>query len=156
MADIHSIQPPGGSGATDPSRPGKNDKSVKGPSFSDVLDKTHPAAGAGAAGQIAGATGPLPPAYIGPVESAPAAQESVARVSEEFFSLIDSFQTQLGNPGASLKEVEPLMRDLELLRDKLLGEVESLPKGDPGRGILEEMAGLVTSESAKFNRGDYI
>ncbi len=156
MADIHSIQPTSGSGATDPSRQGKNDKSVEGPSFSDVLDKTSQAGAAGAAGQLPGATGPLPPAYIGPVESAPAAQESLKRVSGEFFRLIDSFQTRLGSPDASLKEVEPLMRDLELLRDKLLGEIETLPKGDPGRGILEEMAGLVTSESAKFHRGDYI
>ncbi len=77
-------------------------------------------------------------------------------MSSEFLNLIDSFQTQLGNPDASLKEVEPLMRDLELLRDKLMGELEALPQGDPGRGILEEMAGLVTSESAKFHRGDYI
>ena len=48
------------------------------------------------------------------------------------------------------------MRDLELLQGKLMGELEALPEGDPGRSILEEMAGLVTSESAKFNRGDYI
>ncbi len=156
MADIPSIQPAGGSGATDPGRPGKNDKSIQGPSFSDVLDKTSQAGAAGAAGQIPGAPGPLPPAYIGPVESAPAARESVARVSEEFFRLFDTYQTRLGSPDASLKEVEPLMRDLELLRDKLMGELEALPQGDPGRGILEEMAGLVTSESAKFNRGDYI
>ena len=71
MTDIPSIQPAGGPGATDPGRPGKNDKSPDGPSFSDVLDKTHPAGAAGAADRIAGATGPLPPAYIGPVESAP-------------------------------------------------------------------------------------
>ncbi len=156
MADIHSIQPTSGSGATDPSRQGKNDKSIQGPSFSDVLDKTSPAGAAGAAGQLPGATGPLPPAYIGPVESAPAARESVARVSEEFFRLIDSFQTRLGSPDASLKEVEPLMRDLELLRDKLMGELEALPQGDPGRNILEEMATMVISESAKFHRGEYI
>ena len=35
-------------------------------------------------------------------------------------------------------------------------DIKSLPEGNPGKNILEEMAVMVTTESAKFHRGEYI
>ncbi len=156
MADINSIQPAGGPGSVDPSRPGKNDKQTGGPSFSDVLAKTGSADKAGQTDGTAGPAGPHPPAYIGRVDSAPAARETVERVSEEFFRLLESYQTQLGDANASLKDIESLIQDMEIYSGKLMEEIQSLPEGDPGRGLLEEMAVMVTSETAKFHRGEYL
>ncbi len=85
MADIPSIQPAGGPGSLDPSRPGKSDKSTGGPSFSDVLDRTSKVGGAGQATPSQGPASPHPPAYIGRVESAPAVQDTVSRASDESF-----------------------------------------------------------------------
>ncbi len=97
-----------------------------------------------------------PPAYIGRVENAPAVQDTVSRASDEFFQLLESYQGQLGNPDASLKDIEPLVQDMALYQGRLMNDIKSLPEGDPGRGILEEMAGMVTSETTKFYRGEYI
>lgn len=156
MSDIHSIQPAGGAGSIEPSKAGKNDKSANGPAFSDILDQTSRTGNSGQAGGVQGASSPHPPTYIGKVESAPGAKESVQRVSEEFFQIMESFQTQLGSPEASMKDIEPLVRHMESYQGKLMEEINSLPQNDPGRGLLEEMAVMVSSESAKFQRGEYI
>ena len=159
MADIHSI---GGPGGVNPSRPEKNQNTNhannKGPSFSDVLNKTSHAGGAGHASDTpaAGNTSSIPPTYIGPVESASSVRETVHQASDEFFRLLDSFQSELGNPASSLKDIAPMMRDMETYRDQLMNEISALPQDDPGKGLLEEMIVMITSESAKFHRGDYI
>ena len=62
----------------------------------------------------------------------------------------------MGNPDASLKDIEPLVQDMALYQGRLMDDIKSLPEGDPGRGIPEGMAGMVTSETAKFYRGEYI
>ena len=69
---------------------------------------------------------------------------------------MESFQSQLGSPESSLKDIEPLVRHMESYQGKLMQEINSLPQDDPGRGLLEEMAMMVSSESAKFQRGEYI
>ncbi len=157
MTDIHSV---GGPGGVDPGRSEKSQKSNgnKGPSFSDVLDKTAGAAGAGPAGgaSSAGNIPSIPPAYIGPVEPAVSVQETVHRASDEVLKLLESLHSELKNPAASLKDIAPMMQGLETRRDQLMSEIASLPKGDAGRSLLEEMAGVLTSESAKFHRGEYI
>ena len=156
MADIHSIQPAGGAGSLEPGKTGKNDKPTNGPAFSEILDKTSQADKSSQVGGVQGASSPHPATYIGKVESAPAAKESVQRVSEEFFRIMESFQSQLGSPESSLKDIEPLVRHMEPYQGKLMQEINSLPQDDPGRGLLEEMAMMVSSESAKFQRGEYI
>jgi hypothetical protein len=156
MSDIHSIQPAGGAGSLEPGKVGKNDKSVNGPAFSDILDQTSRADKSGQVGGVQAAASPHPATYIGKVESAPGAKESVQRVSEEFFKIMESFQTELGSPESSMKDIEPLVRHMESFQSKLTEEANVLPQNDPGRGLLEEMAVMVSSESAKFQRGEYI
>jgi len=69
---------------------------------------------------------------------------------------MESFQTELGSPESSMKDIEPLVRHMESFQSKLMEEANVLPQNDPGRGLLEEMAVMVSSESAKFQRGEYI
>ncbi len=161
MTDINSVHSVGGPGGIDPSRPERSQNKIngnKGPSFSDVLDKTAGATGAGPAGGAlaAGNTPVIPPAYIGPVESATPVAEIVHRTSDEVLKLLESLQLQLNNPAASMKEIAPVMRGLETQRDQLMDQIDSLPKDNPGRNILEELASVISSESAKFHRGGYI
>lgn len=160
MANIHSVHSVGGPGGIDPGRPEKTQKSSdnKGPSFSDVLNKTAGASRGAASGGTppAGGVSPVPPAYIGPVESAGSDRETVHRTSEEVLGLLESLREELKNPAASMKDIAPLMLGLEARRDQLINEIDGLPAGDAGRMLLEEMAGVLTSESAKFHRGEYI
>ncbi len=161
MTDINLVHSVGGPGGVDPSRPDKNQNKTngnKGPSFSEVLDKTEGAAGTGPAGGAlaSGNTPAIPPAYLGPVESATPVAEIVRRASDEGLKLLESLQSQLNNPAASMREIAPVMRGLETHRDQLKIQIDSLPKDNPGRSILEEIAGVITSESAKFHRGEFI
>jgi hypothetical protein len=160
MTDIHSTHSIGGPGGIDPSRTDKSQNaanSKKGTSFSDILDKTSQAEDVGAAKSptAAGNTASIPPPYIGPVESI-STSETVSRMSGEVFQLLDSIQSELKNPAVSLKDLAPMMQNMETQRDRLMSKISSLPPEDPGRNILEEMAVMLTSESAKFQRGDYI
>ncbi|MDA1001168.1 MAG: hypothetical protein O2807_11735 [bacterium] len=162
MVNIHSIQPGGGPGGVDPSQGGKKSRPEKGansPAFADFLDaaKSGSQKGGADAPQKAGGPATPPAAYLGRVTSAIATgKQKVIGIGEEFFKLVESFRRELGNPEASLKDIAPLLHNMELYRDKMLDEVKEMPEGNPGRKLIEEMAALVSTESAKFNRGDFV
>ena len=125
-------------------------------SFSDVLNKTKTADVTGQAGGTSRLDSPNPPAYIGPVDKAEGTQETIQRSSEDFFRLFDTLHNKLGDSQSSMKDIAPLIRGLEHYQSQLISDLKSLPEGNPGKNILEEMAVMVTAESAKFHRGEYI
>ncbi len=156
MTDLSPIQPAGGPGGADPAQEArKGAKSPQGPSFAHILEEAQGAERAAPPGGGPAAGGVQPP-HLGPAGAPSPARQAVHALSERFFALVESLRTQLGNPKASLKDIAPLIRDLELHRDRVLEELPRLPHGDPGRSLLEEMATLATAESARFRRGDYI
>lgn len=158
MTDITPIQPSGAPGRPDaahgPSPAGK----TSGSSFDKLLKEAARADKAGGAGAHAAAQGaPISPApYIGPIRPDPAIQGAVVDLSHRFLALAEKFQTQLANPKATLRDIAPLVKDLEAHRDRLAEHISNLPAEDPGRGLLEEMASVISAESVKFHRGDYI
>jgi hypothetical protein len=158
MTDITPIQPSGAPGRPEsphgPSPAGK----TPGDSFAKFLEQAARAVEAGAAGAPSAGQGvPVAPtAYIGPIQPGPAAQGPVLDLSLQFLTLAERFQGQLANPKTSLRDIAPLLRDLEAHRDRLAEQIGTLPSGDPGRGLLEEMAALISAESVKFRRGDYV
>lgn len=158
MTDITPIQPSGAPGRPDslhgPNPAGK----TPGDSFAKFLEQAARAGEAGAAGALSAGQGvPVAPTpYIGPIQPDPAIQGSVLDLSHQFLALAERFQGQLANPKASLRDIAPLVRDLEAHRDRLAEQIGALPSGDPGRGLLEEMASLISAESVKFHRGDYV
>lgn len=162
MVNINSILPGVGPGGVDPSQGSKKGRPEKGtndPAFADFLDAAQGGAQKGGTDAAKKASGPAAPpaAYLGHLTSAIASgKEKVVGISKEFFKLVESFRRELGNPDASLKDIAPLLQNLELYRDKMLNEVKELPEGDPGRQLVEEMAALATTESAKFHRGEFI
>jgi len=156
MADIHSIQPAGNSGNIESGRTGKSDKSSPGLSFSDVLNNTKTANVSGQSGVTSRLDSPNPPAYIGPVDKAEGTQETIQRSTKEFFRLFDTLHGKLRDSQSSMKDIAPLIRGIEHYRSQLINDIKSLPEDNPGKNILEEMAVMVTAESAKFHRGEYI
>ncbi len=160
MADIPSIQGPGGPGGIDPAHQAKKTgpaHRTDGASFADMLKEAKSAAGAGGVDKTRDVDALLPAAFIGSLEGAGGGTRgTVSALGKEFFRLLESFQDQLSNPDISLKEIAPLLQHMETFRDKMLDDIASVPQGDPGRNLVEEMAALVSMESAKFHRGDFI
>ncbi|OGL69521.1 MAG: hypothetical protein A3J27_02685 [Candidatus Tectomicrobia bacterium RIFCSPLOWO2_12_FULL_69_37] len=158
MTDITPIQPSGAPGRPEGAHgPGPAGK-TPGDSFAKLLEEAARADRTGAAGALSPGQGvPVSPTpYIGPIQPGPAIQAAVLDLSHRFLALAEKFQTQLADPKASLRDIAPLVKDLEAHRDELTGRIAALPAGDPGRGLLEEMASLVSTESVKFHRGDYV
>ena len=95
----------------------------------------------------------IPPPHIGSLVTP---REAFLKLSERFLRLADALHTHLKDPRATLKDVDPLIREIESHREKIVEEVTRLPEDDQGRAILEEMAALASSEAAKFHRGEYL
>ena len=150
MADVTQIDGASGTGGIDPSGSAKKGEG-NGPSFNEILNaatedgKTKPAPAENVAG--------IPPPYIGSLATP---REAVLKLSERFLILADTLHTHLEDPRATLKDIDPLIREIESHREKIVEEVTRLPEDDQGRAILEEMAVLASSEAAKFHRSEYL
>ncbi len=84
----------------------------------------------------------------------PAQSGSIIDRVENLLNILDEYQQKLKDPHFSLKEIEPLVKQME--KENLAPELDSLVEDDGLKDILNQA--LVTSslETIKFNRGDYI
>lgn len=75
---------------------------------------------------------------------------------ENLLSILDEYQQKLKDPHFTLKEIDPLVKQMEKEKENLAPVLNSLEKNDGLKDILNRA--LVTSslETIKFNRGDYI
>jgi hypothetical protein len=75
---------------------------------------------------------------------------------ESLLSILDEYQQKLKDPHFSLKEIDPLVKQMEKEKENLAPALNSLGEDDGLKDILNQA--LVTSslETIKFNRGDYI
>jgi len=75
---------------------------------------------------------------------------------ERFLDLLDKYHQKLGNPQATLRDIHPLINELEMEKENLIPVLNSLPDGDGLKDILNQT--LITSslEIIRFNRGDYV
>ena len=141
-------QPPRGS------RPGGVERQ-QGPSFTDVLKKT---AGASTKQEspvrVASATQPL---AVNPTAAPPAAAENspVDRI-ERFLDVLEQYRCQLGDPNCTLKQIQPLMDQIGTEKQMLQSLLEELPEGQPLKDVLNRALVTASTETLKFNRGDYI
>jgi hypothetical protein len=75
---------------------------------------------------------------------------------EKALGLLDQFSMALSDPSRTLKQVAPLVEDLEAESVKL-GRLSQELSGDNGlKALLNETAVLAGVEAAKFKRGDYV
>ena len=86
----------------------------------------------------------------------PVQKGSIVDRVENLLNTLDEYQQKLKDPHFSLKEIEPLVKQMEKEKGNLAPILNSLGEDDGLKGILNQA--LVTSslETIKFNRGDYI
>ena len=84
------------------------------------------------------------------------AQLTPQRQLENAFDQMEEYANALGDPGRSLKDIEPLANGLDQTAGQLSELSRKLPEGDPLKGLSNETAVLATVEAMKFRRGDYV
>jgi len=86
----------------------------------------------------------------------PAQNGSIIDRVENLLNVLDEYQEKLNDPHFSLKEIDPLVKQMEKEKENLAPVLDSLVEDDGLKDILNQA--LVTSslEAIKFNRGDYI
>ncbi len=85
----------------------------------------------------------------------PAKNNEVDR-AERFLDILDKYQQKLSDPQVTLRDLYPLIQEMEVEKESLIPVLESLPDGDELKDILNRV--LITSsvEIIKFNRGSYV
>ena len=75
---------------------------------------------------------------------------------EKILDVLDEYRVKLGDPKVTLKEIYPLIGELDAHEKSLIPALNSLPDEDDLKEILNQV--LITSslEVIRFTRGDYI
>lgn len=81
--------------------------------------------------------------------------QTVSNINE-FLSIMESYQKEMANPKASLKDAYPFVQQMEKKMAELIPALESLPATDKLKDILNRALVASTVEVIKFNRGDYV
>lgn len=74
---------------------------------------------------------------------------------ENYLNVLNEYQEKLGNPDVSLKELSPLLDQMNKEKGQLSSALDSLPNEDGLKEILNETLIISSLETIKFNRGDY-
>jgi hypothetical protein len=77
---------------------------------------------------------------------------------EQTTKLLDNLEVysqKLGDPNVSLKELYPLLKEIEAQNTELMPKLNGLTDGDGLKSILNQALSVASIESAKFRRGDY-
>lgn len=127
--------------------------------FSKLLEETK--ASAGTAAQTGpDAVGLLQNAsLVGRILAGQGVNDKAATVDRQLASTLDTMEqyaAALGDTSRSLRDVEPLARDLEAAAGKLSELSKNLPDDSPLKGLSNDTAVLATVEAMKFKRGDYV
>ena len=75
---------------------------------------------------------------------------------ERLIDTLDRYQQKLNSPHASLKELYPLIQEIEREQQALTPTMDALSDEDDLKGILKEVLLTSSMEAIRFNRGDYI
>jgi len=74
---------------------------------------------------------------------------------ESFLNLLEEYQRKLADSKVPVKDISPLVDEMETERKRLIPVMESLPEKDQLRQILKEVLITCSVEVMKFRRGDY-
>jgi hypothetical protein len=88
-------------------------------------------------------------------DSAPLRSQGV-QAAEKALNLLEQYQRAIGNPRATLREIDPLVQSLAEETRGLNRWMENLSPSDPLKKIMTEVGVLSSTEIGKFNRGDYV
>ena len=105
---------------------------------------------------------PLQTTYINPLPGPQPASSSLsdhqfaANSIEDMINLLDGYREKLANPRITMKQIDPVIREMTREIENLAPVLDSLPADDKLSNILNETLVNVSLEISKFYRGDYI
>ena len=97
-----------------------------------------------------------PLAGLQPVSSSSSAHRFAANSAEDMINLLDRYREKLADPRATMKQIDPVIREMAREMENLTPVLDSLSADDGLNTILNETLVTVSLEISKFYRGDYI
>ena len=76
--------------------------------------------------------------------------------AERLLDMLGEYQRQLADPAVTLRQMSPLIRQLEICRQGLVPAIDLLADEDELKNILNEIIITSSVEIVRFNRGDYV
>jgi hypothetical protein len=106
--------------------------------------------------------GPRPTTFISPmsgVQMIPSSkfdqQFTLDRI-ENLIGLLDQYRHKLADPGITLKNIDPIIREIDQETENLAPVLDSLPEDEDLKNIVNQTLVTASLEVSKFYRGDYI
>lgn len=76
--------------------------------------------------------------------------------SEEALVLLERYSRAVADPALNLKDVAPLVDELEAMKTKVDGAASFISDDDPLKGIMNEVSTALYGEVVRFRRGDLV
>jgi hypothetical protein len=74
----------------------------------------------------------------------------------DVLDMLEKYMSALGDPQVTLKEISPMVEDLDRSAVRLDKLAASLGQSDPIKQLTNETAALAAVEALKFKRGDFV
>ena len=134
----------------------ENEKNKPSQTFGDILSEKTQSSASSASHKI---SGPPPLAGLSPVNLMPSEQRVNKSVVidklEKLLDVLDQYQMQIENQNISLRDIEPITRNMMDRVDELAPELDKLDPDDSLSPILNETLVTVSLEVKKFENGWY-
>ncbi len=135
-----------------PSDAGKNEKAQKG-----EFDRILKGALDGTAPHVAGTSAPRfdtlseirPDSVLLPDKAA------TIEGAGKILDILDAYRAKLADPSVSLRDIKPLVEEMEAKQKDLASVSDALPENDGLKEILNRVLVDLSMETVRFNRGDY-
>ena len=150
--DLHHIQ------SKQPGLKSRSDTTDSKTDFNTILkDTVAKTDGTGSAAKTQAVVHPFATVPINPV-SLPTTEQTAPLVDriDRLVDLLDEYRQKLGDPGTTLKSIQPLMDDIAATKDRLVPEISGLEDENPLKEVLNRSLVTATTEIMRFNRGDYV
>jgi hypothetical protein len=82
-------------------------------------------------------------------------QAAIDRV-ENLLGLLDDYRQSLSDPRVSLRQVDPIVQEMDKVKETLTPVLDSLPDDEKLKDIVNQTLVTASLEITKFYRGDYI
>ena len=76
--------------------------------------------------------------------------------TENLIGLLDQYRHKLADPSATLKQIDPIVREIDQEAEILTLVLDTLPDNEGIKRIINETLVTASTEVTKFYRGDYI
>ena len=99
-------------------------------------------------------TNPLP--GIQPASISPSDHQFTVNSIEDMINLLDQYREKLANPRMTMKQIDPVIREMTREMENLAPVLDSLPADEGLKKIFNQTLVTVSLEISKYYRGDYI